>query len=296
MVSEQGKSTIMNTTQTTPTQSQSESFSQHITSHKLNGHNFLQWSQSVLMFISGRGKDDYLTGVATSPVIEDPTFKSWKAENSMVMSWLINSMLPEIGETFLLYRTAAEIWQAAREIFSNSEDMSELFETENTLHDLRQGEMSVTQFFSSLTHLWQKIDLYEQHQWTSSEDSKIYRRIVETKRVFKLLSGLNQDLDEVRGRILSTKPLPSLREAFSAVRHEESRRKLMLGVIKSSSLPGSSSDSSALTTHGDEVLAARVSTEKPRKPRPYCDHCRRPGHLRETCWKLHGKPPSSKST
>ena len=151
--------------------------------------------------------------------------------------------------------------------------MSELFETENTLHDLRQGEMSVTQFFSSLTHLWQKIDLYEQHQWTSSEDSKIYRRIVETKRVFKLLSGLNQDLDEVRGRILSTKPLPSLREAFSAVRHEESRRKLMLGVIKSSSLPGSSSDSSALTTHGDEVLAARVSTEKPRKPRPYCDHC-----------------------
>ena len=109
MVSEQGKSTIMNTTQTTPTQSQSESFSKHITSHKLNGHNFLQWSQSVLMFISGRGKDDYLTGVATSPVIEDPTFKSWKAENSMVMSWLINSMLPEIGETFLLYRTAAEI-------------------------------------------------------------------------------------------------------------------------------------------------------------------------------------------
>jgi hypothetical protein len=97
------------------------------------------------MFISGRGKDDYLTGVATSPKIKDPAFKSWKAENNMVMSWLINSMHPEIGETFLLYPTAAEIWQAAREIFSNSEDMSELFETENTLHDLRQGEMSVLQ-------------------------------------------------------------------------------------------------------------------------------------------------------
>ena len=53
-------------------------------------------------------------------------------------------MNPEIGETFILYSIAAEIWQATREIFSNSEDVSELFETENTLHDLRQWEMYVT--------------------------------------------------------------------------------------------------------------------------------------------------------
>ena len=24
--------------------------------------------------------------------------------------------------------------------------------------------------------------------------------------------------------------------------------------------------------------------------RPWCDHCRKPGHSRETCWKIHGKP------
>jgi len=88
--------------------------------------------------------------------------------------------------------------ETAREIFSNLEDVSELFETENTLHDLRQGEMYVIQFFSSLTHLWQKIDLYEHYQWTCPEDAKLYRRILETKRVFKLLSGLNKDLEEVR--------------------------------------------------------------------------------------------------
>ena len=41
--------------------------------------------------------------------------------------------------------------------------------------------------------------------------------------------GLNRDLDEVRGRIHSTKPLPSVREMFSEVQREESRRKVMLG-------------------------------------------------------------------
>ncbi|RVW21682.1 hypothetical protein CK203_099910 [Vitis vinifera] len=35
-----------------------------ITGHKLNGHNYLQWSQSVLLFICGKGKDEYLTRAA----------------------------------------------------------------------------------------------------------------------------------------------------------------------------------------------------------------------------------------
>ncbi|KAL6335453.1 hypothetical protein AAG906_029696 [Vitis piasezkii] len=32
-----------------------------ITAHKLNGQNYLQWSQSILMFIRGKEKDDYIT-------------------------------------------------------------------------------------------------------------------------------------------------------------------------------------------------------------------------------------------
>ncbi|KAM7461081.1 hypothetical protein LguiA_029202 [Lonicera macranthoides] len=85
-----------------------------ITGHKLNGQNFLQWSQSVMMFICGKGKDDYLTGAAVPPTKEDPKFKGWKAKNNMVMSWLINSMNNDIGENFLLYETTKEIWDAAR--------------------------------------------------------------------------------------------------------------------------------------------------------------------------------------
>ncbi|KAL5739623.1 hypothetical protein ACOSQ2_028803 [Xanthoceras sorbifolium] len=80
-----------------------------ITNHKLNGHNYLQWSQSVMMFVCGKGKDDYLTGVVVAPSKEDPKYRTWKSENNMAMSWLINSMINEIGENFLLYGTAQEI-------------------------------------------------------------------------------------------------------------------------------------------------------------------------------------------
>ena len=55
-----------------------------ITGHKLNGLNYLQWSQSVKMFVCGRGKEDYLTGDAAPLTKEDPKFKVWKSESNMV--------------------------------------------------------------------------------------------------------------------------------------------------------------------------------------------------------------------
>ena len=45
--------------------------------------------------------------------------------------------------------------------------------------------------------------------------------------------GLNQELDEVRGRILGKKPLPFICEVFSTVRREETRRKVMLKKVES---------------------------------------------------------------
>ena len=50
----------------------------------------------------------------------------------------------------------------------------------------------------------------------------------EYDKVYLFLAGLNKELDEVRGRILGQKPLPSLQEVFLEIRREESRRRVML--------------------------------------------------------------------
>ena len=59
-------------------------------------------------------------------------------------------MMNEIGEKFLLYETAAEIWEATKEAYSHVENTSELFEIEYILHDQRQGDLTVTQYFNIL--------------------------------------------------------------------------------------------------------------------------------------------------
>lgn len=57
-----------------------------ITRHKFNGHNYLQWSQSSLMFIHDRGKQEHIDGCATQLDASNAKDKTWRAENNQVMS------------------------------------------------------------------------------------------------------------------------------------------------------------------------------------------------------------------
>ena len=138
-----------------------ENSPQPVTNHKRQGHNFLQWSQSVFMYICGRGKDGHLTGEISALETTDPKFWARKIDDHLVMSWLINSMTTGVGESFLLYRTSKEIRGASRETYSSTENSSELFEIETRLYDQQQGDLSVTQYFNTLTRCWLQLDMYE---------------------------------------------------------------------------------------------------------------------------------------
>ena len=72
--------------------------------YRLNGKNYLKWSQLVHTFLKGRSKLSHLLG--TRPKKGHPTFEARDEEDSMVMSWLWNSMLPEISDTIMFPSTA----------------------------------------------------------------------------------------------------------------------------------------------------------------------------------------------
>ena len=61
-----------------------------ITTSLFNGKNFLAWSQSVTLFLKGRGKIGYINGRIKAPSTEDATYEKWEMENSIVMAWLIH--------------------------------------------------------------------------------------------------------------------------------------------------------------------------------------------------------------
>ncbi|RVW60619.1 Copia protein [Vitis vinifera] len=124
------------------------------------------------------GKEEYLTGAIVQPKEDDPGYRTWKLENSMVMSWLINSMTNDIGENFMYYGTAKEIWDAARETYSNIDNTSAIFEIKSILQDLRQGDSTVTEYFNILSReeSRQKVMLGTQNSSKNLENSALVAR------------------------------------------------------------------------------------------------------------------------
>ena len=266
----------------------SESHSVQITTIRLNGDNFLRWSQSVRMYIRGRGKMGYLTGEKKAPAVDDPAYVTWDAENSMVMTWLVNSMEEDISSNYMCYPTAQELWENVNQMYSDLGNQSQIFELILKLGEMRQGEHNVTKYFNSLKRIWQDLDLFNTYEWKSPEDAQHHKKTVEDGRIFKFLAGLNVEFDEVRGRIIGRQPLPLIGDVFSEVRREESRRNVMLGKKGTGVAEGSALVS---MTGSKAPILQRKSDEK---QQVWCDFCHKPRHTRETCWKIHGKPANWK--
>ena len=63
-------------------------------------------------------------------------------------------------------------------------------------------------------------------------------------------------------------------------------KKTTSGGVETSALIASEAIANKAASHPRKVEA---------KPRIWCDHCNRPRHTHETCWKIHGKPANWKS-
>lgn len=46
----------------------------------------------------------------------------------MMTAWLVNSMLPAIGKTYLIMATPRELWEVIQETYSYVEDSSHILE------------------------------------------------------------------------------------------------------------------------------------------------------------------------
>lgn len=67
---------------------------------KFNGKNYREWTQSVKLVVNGKGKMEYLIGETIKPASTNASaVQQWSSENSMVMAWLVNSMLSAIEKT-----------------------------------------------------------------------------------------------------------------------------------------------------------------------------------------------------
>lgn len=83
-----------------------------LTAERLNGKNYRECAQSIKLIIDGKGKLGYLIGEKQQPASTDAvSLQRWRSENSLVTAWLVNSMKPVIGKTYLFLPTTKDVWR-----------------------------------------------------------------------------------------------------------------------------------------------------------------------------------------
>lgn len=71
------------------------------------------------MYICGQGKIGHLTREKIAPSPDDPLFVVWDVKNSMVMIWLVNSMVEDISSNYMCYITTKKLWDSVTQMYSD---------------------------------------------------------------------------------------------------------------------------------------------------------------------------------
>ena len=58
--------------------------------------NYAAWTRSVFLALSARNKFMFVNGAISKPEVTSPLYNSWHRYNTIVLSWLVNSLSKDI--------------------------------------------------------------------------------------------------------------------------------------------------------------------------------------------------------
>ncbi|KAM6574178.1 hypothetical protein CsatA_022505 [Cannabis sativa] len=254
----------------------------------LTDRNFHPWKRDFKLSIGARNKTPFLDGTLLQPPPEDPLLTSWLRCNQMVMSWILHSVSPEIKSSIMYLETAAAMWTELNNRF-NQGNGPRIFELNESLIYLHQGEDSVSTYFTKLTAIWDEINQLRPRIPCTCAAATQRQAQINHDQVLQFLTGLNESFHSVRAQILLYDPWPPLNKVFSMIVHQERQRSLG----NRPNLLVAAATTQKTSTHSPKIHpdpAANLAS-KNKKMRPMCTHCHKPGHFKDKCYFLHGFPP-----
>ncbi|KAF5454168.1 hypothetical protein F2P56_023851 [Juglans regia] len=213
----------------------------------------------------------------------------------MVLSWILNSVSRDIGETIVYAKTAKDMRDELKHQFSQGNG-PRIFQLQKELSSLTQDQTSVSVYYRKFKCLWDELMNYNQipsctcgaYKNCSCGAARIFLEYHQRQHVIMFLMGLNEEFAHVRGQILLIEPLPSITKVFSLVIQEEKQREVgSMGRV-------GFQPNVAFMNKRIEVPKNNTGKQQYRREKVLCTHCGMTNHTVDRCYKLHGYPPSFK--
>ncbi|XP_017441029.1 uncharacterized protein LOC108346462 [Vigna angularis] len=273
----------------------------------LDESNYTSWSRNMRRALLSKNKLKFIDGGIKKPQREDPIFYSWERSNMMVLSWIIKTLSPQIAESVIYVEDAQELWEELKERFSKG-DYFKFSDLLQEIHSIKQGERSVSQYFTDLKILWEELEFLRSIPRCSCKIpcscdlSKVSYKYREMEHVICFLKGLNEYYNTMRTQILLMEPLPNINRAFSLIIQQERQEKHGSGLTNQNEIKILANttekqnhwkNDQGWKSHGREFTPRGQGRGKGRNPNygKQCSHCHKMNHTVDEGYSKHEYPP-----
>lgn len=86
--------------------------------------------------------------------------ETWDVSNSKILTWINNSISQSIGVQLAKYDIAKEFWDHLKRVYVQS-NFAKWYQLESNIRALKQNNMTIHDFHSMMTNLWDQLALME---------------------------------------------------------------------------------------------------------------------------------------
>ncbi|KAL0373882.1 UNVERIFIED_CONTAM: Retrovirus-related Pol polyprotein from transposon RE1 [Sesamum radiatum] len=257
-----------------------------LVSNSLTGSNFLSWSRSIKFALRAKMKLGFIDGKNPKPAENSEEYEQWVRADSLVISWILNTISKDIVESFLYIDTARDLWLEIEARYG-ARNGPMIYQLQREIASASQGNLSVSAYFGRLKKLWDELGCLRSTSVCICGASKESADHKQQDRLMQFLMGLNDSFDHIRGQILMVEPLPDVAKAYSMVLREERQREV--STTFSSSVPTIAMQVQGFQ-NGNGTRGQWKRRTAQEKKGQLCTHCGKTGHFKESCFEIHGYP------
>ncbi|XP_057455232.1 uncharacterized protein LOC130746569 [Lotus japonicus] len=271
----------------------------------LNGRNYNAWARSMKRVLVAKNKFKFINGEIQVAVPGDANYEAWDRCNSLINSWILNSVTSSIANSIVFVENACDAWKDLHDRFSQG-DLVRIAELQNEISNLKQNTLSVNDYYTEIKTLWEELEQYRPIprcrcempcRCEAIEQVKLFR---EHDNAIRFLLGLYENFGVVKSQILMSNPFPSIAKVVSiAMQHERQSEtednddsKALVNAAEGKKSYGKGKASSSGSGSGHNGFNNSSSSYK--NAGKYCTHCKKSGHTVEVCYRLHGYPTAFK--
>ncbi|KAJ0913978.1 putative RNA-directed DNA polymerase [Helianthus annuus] len=234
--------------------------------------------------LEAKNKFGFINGKCEKSTEDAVLASQWDRCNSVVLTWLLNSVSEELFLGQVFSSLASEVWEDLKETYDKI-DGSVVYDLFKKINSISQNGSTVADYYNRLTTMWKQFDAMLQLPTCSCKAAKDYNDFTMLIKLMQFLMGLDDVYQPVRTNLLTRETFPSVKVAYSVVSREESHR------LTSS---GSKGQNVSFASKSNQSFESKKKTSNQRGPNPAlkCTHCNMLGHTVDRCFELIGYPPN----